>query len=102
MPEHLQGFFSIVPMLVAGYFYYLALTKHKDSKVWIEASSLFLMLMTGLSMALVSQTYEIEGDIFKFCKVWLALTVPLFYVARASVISGFYLVLTLPLLVDVL
>jgi uncharacterized membrane protein len=102
MPEHLQGFFSIVPMLVAGYFYYLALTKHKDSKVWIEASSLFLMLMTGLSMALVSQTYEIEGDIFKFCKVWLALTIPLFYVARASVISGFYLVLTLPLLVDVL
>ncbi|MFT6280286.1 MAG: putative membrane protein [Salibacteraceae bacterium] len=100
MPKHLKGFFSVIPILVALYFYYLAIFKHKDSKTWIETSSLFLMLMIGASMALVSQTYEIEGDFLKFIKVWLALTIPLFYVARASAISGFYLVLALPLLVN--
>lgn len=100
MSKHVKGFFSIIPVLIALYFYSLALFKHKDSKTWIESSSLFLMLMIGGSMALVSQTYEIEGDFLEFFKVWLALTIPLFYVARASAISGFYLILTLPLLAD--
>jgi uncharacterized membrane protein len=99
MPEHLQGFFSTIPVLAAGYLYYLALTKHKDSKIWIEASSLFLMLMIGASMLLISQTYELKGDYIKFIKVWLALTIPLFYIARASVISAFYLPLALLLIV---
>lgn len=97
-PKHLKGFFSLVPVLVALYFYYTAIIKHKDSKTWIEASSLFLMLMIGASIALVSQTYQMDGDFTKFIKVWLALTIPLFYIARASFISFFYLTLSLFLL----
>lgn len=92
-PKHLKGLFSVVPVLVGLYFYYLALFKYKDSKTWIEASSLFLMLMIGASIALVSQTYQMSGDYLKFIKVWLALTIPLFYLARASFISAFYLLL---------
>lgn len=97
-PQHLRGLFSIVPTLVALYFYYRMLFHHKDSRVWVEASSMFLMLMIGASMALVSQTYEMEGDFLKFIKIWMALTIPLFYLARASGIALFYLVLILSLL----
>jgi len=97
-PKHFRGFLSFIPVLVALYFYYVAIFKHKDSKTWIEASSLFLMLMIGASIALVTQTYQMDGDFTDFMKVWMVLTIPLFYIARASVISGFYLLLILLLL----
>lgn len=99
-PKHLKGVFSIVPALVGLYFYYRMLFFHKNSKVWVEASSLFLMLMIGASISLVAQTYQMDGDFMKFIKVWLLLTIPLFYLARASGIAIFYLFFALALFPD--
>jgi len=93
-PKHLRGALSFVPTLVALYVYYRAVFKHADSTSWIEASSLFLMLMIGASIALVSQTYQMDGDFDKFIIVWLIFTLPLFYIARASGIAFFYLLLS--------
>jgi len=92
-PKHVRGILSFVPALVALYFYYLAVFKHPKSTSWIEASSLFLMLMIGATMALVSQTYQMDGDFDRFVIIWLCLTIPLFYIARASGIAIFYLIL---------
>ncbi|HLP53716.1 MAG TPA: DUF2157 domain-containing protein [Fluviicola sp.] len=93
-PRHLRGALSFVPSLVALFFYYKAVFKHPKSTSWIEASSLFLMLMIGASISLVSQTYQLDGDFDKFITVWLILTVPMFYIARASGIAVFYLLLS--------
>ncbi|MES2555657.1 MAG: DUF2157 domain-containing protein [Bacteroidota bacterium] len=93
-PRHVRGVLSFVPSLVALFFYYKAVFKHPKSTSWIEASSLFLMLMIGASIALVSQTYQMDGDFDKFITVWLILTLPLFYIARASGIAIFYLFLS--------
>lgn len=93
-PKHVRGVLSFVPSLVALYIYYLAVFKHSRSTSWIEASSLFLMLMIGASIALVSQTYQMDGDFDKFIIIWLVLTIPLFYVAHASGIALFYLALS--------
>ena len=97
-PKHLRGALSFVPSLVALYFYYLAVFKHANSPSWIEGSSLFLMLMIGASIALVAQTYQMDGDFDKFVIVWLVLTLPLFYIAKASGIALIYLGLTLKFL----
>ncbi|MFT5778679.1 MAG: hypothetical protein ACI837_001635 [Crocinitomicaceae bacterium] len=99
-PKHTRGFFSVVPALAGLYFYYRALFHHEKSKTWIEASSLFLMLMIGASIALVSQTYQMDGDFTKFIKVWMLLTIPLFYFAKASGLAIFYLGLILILVID--
>jgi uncharacterized membrane protein len=93
-PRHVRGVLSFVPSLVALFFYYKAVFKHPKSTSWIEASSLFLMLMIGASIALVSQTYQMDGDFDNFITVWLLLTLPLFYIARASGIAIFYLLLS--------
>lgn len=93
-----KGLFGIVPTLVGLYFYYRMLFFHKNSRIWVEASSLFLMLMIGASMSIISQTYQMDGDFTDFLKVWLLLTIPLFYLARASGIAFFYLLLSLGLL----
>lgn len=97
-PKHVRGILSFVPSLVALFFYYKAVFKHRDSTSWVEASSLFLMLMIGASISLVSQTYQLDGDFDKFIKVWLFLTLPMFYIARASGIAFFYLALSLKFL----
>jgi uncharacterized membrane protein len=100
-PKHLRGFFSIVPVATGLYFYYRALFHHSNSKTWIEASSMFLMLMIGASIALVSQTYQMDGDFDLFVKVWMLLTIPLFYLGRSSGITLFYLGLSLLLTFDI-
>ncbi|MDH4472729.1 MAG: DUF2157 domain-containing protein [Fluviicola sp.] len=93
-PKHVRGVLSFVPSVVGLFFYYKAVFKHSKSTSWIEASSLFLMLMIGASISLVSQTYQLDGDFDKFITVWLILTLPLFYIARASGIAIFYLILS--------
>lgn len=100
-PKYIRGVFSVVPALIGLYFYYRALFKHRESRPWIEASSVFLMLMIGASIALVSQTYQLDGDFNKFIKAWAILTLPLFYFARASGITILYLGLISVLIVNV-
>ncbi len=100
-PKFIRGTFSVVPALVGLYFYYRAVFHHQDSRPWIEASSVFLMLMIGASIALVSQTYQLDGDFNKFIKVWAILTLPLFYFARASGITILYLGLITVLVVNI-
>lgn len=95
IPKHIRGFMSLIPLFVALYFYYLAIFKRKNSVSWIEATSVFLFLMIGASIALVSSTYQLDGDFSTFMWVWLLLTVPLFYIARASGIAILYLFLSL-------
>ena len=90
-PKYIRGMFSVLPALTALYFYYRAVFHHPKSRPWIEASSVFLMLMIGASIALVSQTYQLDGDFNKFIKAWALLTLPLFYFARASGITILYL-----------
>ena len=48
-PKYVRGIFSVIPALVALYFYYRAIFHHSKSRPWIEASSVFLMLMIGAS-----------------------------------------------------
>lgn len=100
-PKYIRGIFSVVPALGGLYFYYRAIFHHPKSRPWIEASSVFLMLMIGASIALVSQTYQLDGDFNKFIKVWAVLTLPLFYFARASGITILYLGLITVLVVNV-
>ena len=90
-PKHLRGVLSFVPSLIALYFYYQALFKHKNSVVWKEAAGLFLFFMIGASIAMVAQTYQMDGDFKKFTLVWLSLTIPIIYISRTSSIIPFYL-----------
>lgn len=94
-PVWLRGILSFVPAVGGLYFYYLMLTKHKNSTAWIEASSLFLMLMIGASIAIASQIYHLGGDYEDFIFTMLLFTIPLFYISKASGIAFFYLALAL-------
>lgn len=90
-PVWMQGVLGFVPVIVGLYFYYRMLTKHPNSIAWIETTSLFLMLMTGASIAITSQTYHMGGDYEDFFFTLIIATIPLFYIKKASGIAYFYL-----------
>ena len=94
-PVWLRCTLGFVPTLAALYFYYRMLTKHPNSVAWIEATSLFLMLMIGASIAIISQVFHMGGDYEDFILTLLFATIPLFYIKRASGIAAFYLLLAL-------
>lgn len=98
LPIWLRNVFGVVPVGVALYFYYRMLRDHRNSRAWVEATSLFLMLMIGSSIAITTQTYHMAGDFSGFLKVLLVFTIPLFYIANASGVALFYLNISLGLL----
>ncbi len=89
-PKTVRGILSLFPLLVALYFYYKGVFEKKTA-VWVEITSLFLFMMIGASIALVSSTYQLNGDFDKFIKVWLLVSVPIFYIGKASAFAVFYL-----------
>jgi uncharacterized membrane protein len=94
-PIWLRGVLGFVPAAAGLFFYYRMLQKHPTSKTWIETTSIFLMLMIGASIATTTQTYHMGGDYEDFLFTMLWVTVPLFYIKRASGIVVFYLLLAL-------
>ncbi len=55
------------------------LLKRPASAAWREGTSLFLSLMVGASIALVSQTYNIPGSMETFLFSWMLLFFPVIY-----------------------
>lgn len=72
----------------AGY----TLLERRRSLAWREGTATFLMLSIGASIALISQTYQIQGDLGNFLLVWMVLTIPTFYLLDAVVPAALYMV----------
>ncbi|GLU42961.1 DUF2157 domain-containing protein [Allomuricauda sp. NBRC 101325] len=83
---------SFLPLLVGQFFCGFALFKKKESVTWRESASAFLFFAVGASISLVSQVYNIPGDIGSFLLTWMLLCLPLFYVMNSSTTSLLYLI----------
>ena len=78
--------FAFLPLIfgqcVAGY----AILK-KKSQAWKESSGTFLFFAVGASIALVSQVYNIPGDLSRFLLTWIVLGLPLIYVLNSKAVA---------------
>ena len=83
---------SFLPLLFAQVIYTYVFFRKRDSNSWVEASSGFLMLMLASSIALISQTYHIEGSTEGFLLIWMLLSIPLLYLMNSSLAAMFYLI----------
>ncbi|MBX7093969.1 MAG: DUF2157 domain-containing protein [Flavobacteriales bacterium] len=91
-PRGIRIILSFFPILIGmGSYAYMEMKK-SESTVWRECSSLFLALMVGSSLALVSQVYNMGGGIDKFMFVWMLIVLPLIYISRSTSVAIFYTV----------
>lgn len=76
---------GFLPLLIgqgiAGYAFF----RKTEFLAWREGSSAFLFFAVAISIAIVSQVYNIEGDLHGFLLTWMALSIPIMYILRSSV-----------------
>ncbi len=84
--------FAFMPLLVGQGLCGFTLLRQRESVAWRESTSVFLFFAVGASISLISQIYNIPGDISSFVLTWMLLCLPLVYIMPSSVVSLFYLV----------
>ena len=84
--------FAFAPLLVGQGFCAYALFKKPDSQAWKESAAAFLFFAVGASISLISQIYNIPGNVSSFILTWMLLCLPLVYIMRSSIVSLLYLV----------
>lgn len=87
-----KTFFAFLPLLVGQLLCGFTLIKKQESVAWRESSAAFLFFSVGASISLVSQIYNIPGNLSAFLLTWMLLCLPLIYVMNSSVVSLLYIV----------
>jgi len=70
---------------------YLVITNN-PSRAWREGCGAFLCFAIALSISIVAQVYNIEGNFPRFLMVWMLLTLPAAYVLRSSVTAMLFII----------
>jgi uncharacterized membrane protein len=78
----------VLGQLICGY----TLLKKQESVTWTEAGSAFLFISIAACIGLISQIYNIPGNLGSFLFTWMLLCVPIMYIMRSSVASLLYLI----------
>ncbi len=82
---------AFIPLLTGQGLCAYTLLKRHDSIVWREASSVILVFAIGTCMGLISQIYNIPGDLTSFLITWLLLGLPVVYIMNSSSASLLYI-----------
>jgi uncharacterized membrane protein len=70
----------LAAQVLAGY----VLVKKPDVVAWREAAGSFLFFAIAISISIISQVYNIEGELSGFLLTWMCLSLPIAYVLRSS------------------
>lgn len=83
---------AFVPLVIGQALCVYTIYKKSDSLAWREGSGVFLFFAVGASISLVSQIYNIPGNLGSFLFTWMFLCLPLIYLIKSSVVSLLYLI----------
>ncbi|MCY7409644.1 MAG: DUF2157 domain-containing protein, partial [Chitinophagales bacterium] len=83
---------SFFPLVAGQLLCVYALMKRNESIAWREATTTFLFFAVAGSISLISQIYNIEGELSSFLFTWMLLCLPLIYVMRSNMASLLYII----------
>ncbi len=86
-----KTFFAFLPLIIGQIICAFVLVKRPENMVWREASAAFLFFSVGACISLISQIYNIPGNLSSFLLTWMALCLPLIYLMKSSITSLLYL-----------
>jgi uncharacterized membrane protein len=87
-----KTFFAFLQLVVGQILCGFTLIKKQESVAWRESSGAFLFFSVGASISLVSQIYNIPGNLGSFLLTWMLLCLPLIYLMNSSIVSLLYIV----------
>lgn len=83
---------AFLPLLMGQALALYVLWRKKEQKVWMEGAATFLFLAFGACISMISQIYNIPGQVSDLLFIWMILGVPLVYLMRSSMASFIFLV----------
>jgi predicted membrane protein DUF2157 len=83
---------ALAPLVLSQVLGIFVLLRRKESAPWRESAAILNVAATGTAIALVSQTYQIQGDFARFILVWMLLALPIVYLFGTSVGLSTYFV----------
>ena len=87
----IKTIFAFVPLVIGHGVGLHVLLRKNDSIAWREGVSVFIFFAVAASIAMVSQIYNIPGDMADFLLTWMLLCLPLFYLMHSSITALLYL-----------
>lgn len=83
---------AFTPLVLSQALAIFVLLRRNESAAWRETAAILNVAAIGTAMALVSQTYQIQGDFARFILVWMLLALPVVYLFRTSLGLSAYFV----------
>ena len=83
---------AFTPLVLSQAVAIFVLLRRNESAPWREAAAILNVTAIGTAIALVSQTYQIQGDFARFILVWMLLALPVVYLFRTSLGLALYFV----------
>lgn len=87
----MKTFFAFLPLLVSQFVAGFSLWQKEDSTAWREGSASVLFFAIAACISMVSQIYNLEGELGDFILIWMLLALPIVYIMRSSMVGIFCL-----------
>jgi uncharacterized membrane protein len=87
LPKAVKLSIGLLPLLAGQLTAGILVLKRSEDKTWKEGTGAFLFVAVAISISIVSQVYNIQGNFGNFLLVWMSLTLPIIYVLRSSMAS---------------
>lgn len=75
---------AFAPLVLSQALAIFVLLRRNASAPWRESAAILNVAAIGTAIALVSQTYQIQGDFARFILVWMLLAIPVVYLFQTS------------------
>ncbi len=93
--REVKTFFALAPLMVIQGIILFGKFRENRSTTFNEVTATLLCLTVGASMAILSQTYNIQGELDSYLKLWMLLIIPVVYALRSNMAGFIYFILTL-------
>ena len=87
-----QTLIAFFPLAIGQGIAGFTLLKKAERIAWREGASVFLFSAIAVTLSVISQVYNLPGDLSSFILTWILLALPIVYVMRSAMASLAYLV----------
>jgi uncharacterized membrane protein len=78
---------GFLPLMIGQAVGAYVILKKTDARAWREGTGAFLFFAIAISISIVGQVYNLEGNFGRFLFAWMCLALPIPYVLRSSFAS---------------
>jgi uncharacterized membrane protein len=85
LPRSARTTLAFIPLIIGQLTGIFVIMRKREDIAWREGTSAFIFFAVGASISLVSQIYNIPGNLSSFLLIWMMLCLPLVYLMKSSI-----------------